>query len=199
MALPKQLFSELHSGKRWGLAATASACICLLWFAYLDRDGCWFYWRGTSALTIFVFPWLWFLALFGLKTKGRLILVVCTLLGSVFLPPVHTVHIVAAESSAVARLRSLHSDVETYRFEQHLSGYPRTLPNVEAARQVQKDYRFEYLPTVSSDGTIASYVITATPIRRSCGCARSFTIAEDGRFYYTMQDRAAATSDQLLQ
>src|SRR6266496_354321 len=197
MAIPKHLPSSSRAGKRWGLAAASSACICVLWFAYLDRDGCWLHLHGTRGLTVFAFPWLWLVLLFGLKMNGRFSLVALTLLALLFWPHVDTAHAAAAESRAVGTLRQLRSALESYKVEQHQAAYPRTLPNM-SAYPFQNTYRFEYSPSVSSDGTIVNYVIKATPARRSCGCTRTFTIVADGRLYYTLEERAATVSDQLL-
>lgn len=199
MASPEHLPSSSRPGKRWGVAATASACICVLWFAYLNRDGCWFYLRGMRGLTVFVFPWLWLLLIFGFRMKGRLVLVVLTLFGLLFWPHIDSVRFAAAESSAVATLRQFRSTLESYKVQQRQPSYPRTLPNVEPAYPLRSTYRFEYVPSVSANGTIGAYIIKATPMRRFCGCTRSFTIGDDGQLYYTLEERAATVSDPLLQ
>jgi hypothetical protein len=198
-AVPEHLSINLRGAKRWGVAAAAGACTCFAWFAYLNRDGCWFYLRGTRGLTVFVLPWLWLLLMFGFRMKGRIVLVFLTLLGVLFWPHIDTVSFAAAESSAVATLRQLRSTVESHEVEQQHPRYPRTLPEMEPAYPLWNAYRFEYVPSVSANGTIDAYIIKATPLRRSCGCIRSFTIAEDGRLYVTLEERAATVSDQLLQ
>ena len=116
MDVPEHLPDSSRSGKRWGLAAVASAGVCVLCFAYLNWDGCWFYWNRARGLAGFALLW-----------------------------------------------------------------------------------RFEYAPSISANGTIGAYAIKATPLRRPCGCARSLTIANDGRLDYTLQERAATASDELLQ
>ncbi len=184
------------SRKRWGVAAAASAGVCVLWFAYLDRDGCWLYLRGTRGLTVFIFPWLWLLLLFGFKVKGKLALVALTLVGLLFWPHIDSVAFAAAESSAVATLREMHSALESSKSK---SSYPRTLPTIDYSYLLRSTYRFEYAPSVAADGTIHTYIIKTTPLRRSCGCFRSFTIADDGRLYCTLEERAATISDPLLQ
>ena len=182
--------------KRWGVAAAASAGVCVVWFAYLNRDGCWLYLRGTRGLTVFLFPWLWLLLLFGFKARGKLALVALTLLGLLFWPHIDSVAFAAAESSAVATLRQMHSALESSKIK---SSYPRTLPTIDFSYPLRSTYRFEYVPSVSTDGTVHAYIIKATPLRRSCGCTRSFTIGDDGRLYYTLEERAATVSDPLLQ
>ena len=198
MDVREHLPSSSHSRKRWGLAAAASACICVLWLAYLNWDGCWFYWNRLRGMAGFAFLWLWLLLLFGLKMKGRFVFVAFTLL-FVFFSQVENSHVAAAESSAVATLREYRSALESYKVEQRQASYPRTLPNIVSAYPLRRAYHFEYTPSVSANGAIDAYVIKATPLRRSCGCARSFTIGDDGLLYYTLQERAATVSDQLLQ
>lgn len=199
MLIPKHLSRGERRGKRWGIAAAASTCICLLWFAYLNRDGCWLYFRGARGLFVFSFPWLWLLLMLGLRIRGRLVLAVLTLFGLLLWPQVDTIKFAAAESSAVATLRQLSSTLESNKVGEQHPSYSRTLPSIEHVYPLWRVYRFEYVPTVSSDGTVDAYVITATPLRRNCGCTRSFTIANDGRLYFTLEERAATVSDELLQ
>jgi hypothetical protein len=198
MDVPEHLPGSSRSRRRWGLAAVASAGVCALWFAYLNWDGCWFYWSRARGLAGFALLWLWLLLLFGLKMKGRFVFVAFTLL-VLFFSQVESSHVAAAESSAVATLREYRSDLESYGVKQQRPSYPRTLPNIMSLYPLRRAYRFEYTPSISADGTINAYVVKATPLRRSCGCARSFTIANDGRLYYTLQERAATASDELLQ
>jgi hypothetical protein len=86
----------------------ASAGVCVLWFAYLNWDGCWFYWNRARGLAGFALLWLWLLLLFGLKMKGRFVFVAFTLL-VLFFSQVESSHVAAAESSAVATLREYRS------------------------------------------------------------------------------------------
>ena len=199
MTGPKRLPKSAHSSKRWGLAAVATAVVCLLWFAYLNRDGCWFYWHGWRGSSVFIAPWLWLTLLVGLKMKGRIVLLAVSVMGLLFLPHIDIAHVAAAESSAVGTLRQLHSALESYKTGQQLQSYPRTLPQIQSSYPLMSAYHFEYVPSVSTAGIVGGYIIEAIPVRRACGCNRSFTIADDGRMYYTLQERAATTSDQLLQ
>ena len=184
--------------KRWGVAAAASVSVCGLWFAYLNWDGCWLFLRGTRGLITFVPFCLWLLLLLGFRVMGRLVLIALTLVGLVFLPHIHGVRVAAAEVSAVGRLRELHSALESYKMENGPSSYPEGLPSVGSAYPLQRTYRFEYVPSRSPNAAIAGYLIKATPQRLHCGCKRSFTIADDGHLYYTLQERAATVSDELL-
>jgi hypothetical protein len=137
--------------------------------------------------------------LFGFKMKARFILVGLTLIGLLFWPHSDRLFVAAAESSAVATLRQLRSTLESRKVEQQQPSYPRTLPHIDSAYPLRSTYRFEYVPSFSANGTIDTYVIRAMPVRRTCGCTRSFTIAEDGRLYYTLEERAATSFDQPLQ
>jgi hypothetical protein len=197
-ARPRATGNPLWS-KRWGVAAALSVGICVLWFVYVNWDGCWLYLRGVRGLVVLVLPCLWLLLLFGFRMKGRVVLLTLTLLGLIIWPPTEVVHVAAAEVSAVGRLRELRSALESHKAKDRESGYPDTLPTVGSAYPLQRLYRFEYAPSFSSTGTIVAYLIKATPARRSCGCTTSFTIADDGRLYYTRQERGATVSDPLLQ
>jgi len=134
-----------------------------------------------------------------LKTKGRIALLLATVLGLLFLPHIDVAQVAAAESSAVGTLRQLRSALESYKVGQHRPSYPRMLPQIQPSYSLKNAYHFEYVPSASTSGIVGGYIIEATPVRRSCGCTRSFTIADDGRTYYTSQDRAATKSDELLQ
>jgi hypothetical protein len=190
-----------HPAKRWFWAATLSAGICLLCFSYLNRDGCWLVLRGLRiALSLFFLPWLWLLLLLGFKTKGRMILIAFTIVGALalFRTTVDSSYIGVAESSAIHRLFQMQAALETYKVEHKEQGYPQNLPNLTSSYPVEKAYRFVYAPSRSPDGTITSYLIQATPLCRPCGCPRSFTITSGGKVYYTLEERAATISDNLL-
>ncbi len=182
--------------KRWGVAAAAGAGVCVLCFGYLNRDGCWLYLRGARGLTVFLFPWLWLSLLFRFKAEEKFVLVALTLIGLLFWPHIDSVAFVAAESSAVANLRQMHSALESSKTK---SSYPRTLPTIHFPYPLRRTYGFEYVPSVSTTGTVHAYIIKATPLRHSCGGTRSFTIGDDGRLFYTLEERAATVWDPLLQ
>jgi hypothetical protein len=199
MTVPEHFSSNLRRGKRWGVAVAASACICLVWFAYLNRNGCWLYLRGTRGLTVFVFPWIWLLLMFGFRTRGRLVLVVLTLFGLLFWPHVDTVSIAAAESTAVATLRQLRAALESRKVEHQHPSYLRTLPNIEPEYPLRRAYRFEYVPSVSANGTIDAYVIKATPVRRSVDVTEASPLRMTVACTTRLKNEGATVSDQLLQ
>jgi len=199
MAVAEESPSRTPAIKRWGIAGAASVCICLPWFTYLNRDGCWLYWRGTRGVIVFASLYLWLFLLFGFKKTGRAVLTGVTLVGLFFYPPGHAHEVAAAESITASTLRQLHSDLESYKAKHQGQTYPRTLPNIETSRVIPSTYRFEYVPSVAENGTIGSYIVKATPLRRWCGCTRSFTLMDDGKLYSTREDRPATISDELLQ
>jgi hypothetical protein len=127
-----------------------------------------------------------------------MILIAFTIVGALLWPTVDTSYVGAAESNAVGRLSQLQTALETYKVEHKEQGYPQNLPNLTSSYPVEKAYRFVYVPSRSPDGTITSYLIQATPLCRPCGCPRSFTITSAGKVYYTLEERAATISDNLL-
>ena len=164
MAKPEHLAARCLPLKRWGMAAAAGLCICALWFAYLDRDGCWLYWRGVRGLALFIFPCLWLTLLFGFRTKGRPVLIAISVIGFLFWPYViNSPKVFPAESSTVATLRHLRSILESYKMGRS-SGYPRTLPHIDSREILSGAYRFEYLPFVSANEMNVYPSKTSTPL-----------------------------------
>jgi hypothetical protein len=104
-----------------------------------------------------------------------------------------------AESAAFQALRQMQSSLSASRAELHQQEYPDTLPSMNLSPYAQKYYRFEYIPRRSANGKIVSYIIQATPARRDCDFHRSFTITDDGRVFWTLEQRAATVSDILYQ
>ena len=102
------------------------------------------------------------------------------------------------ESTAVTALQQLQSSVETGRRENGQEEYPETLSTVKLTDRARKYYQFAYVPSRSVDGKVLHYVIQATPARRECEFHKSFTIAEDGKVYWTLEPRAATLSDMLV-
>lgn len=185
--------------RRWLWGVASSTVVCALWFAYINWDGCWLYWRGAGALFLFVVPWLWLVLFFGFRLKGRIVLLatalVVGLIGILVMPHVDSARVPAIESNAVGLLRTLRSSLEASKSAQ---GYPQVLPRVPYQYGVEKFYRFEYLPTRSPDGAIRSYVLQATPTHAPCGCALSFALTENGALHYTKECRAATPNDPPL-
>jgi len=174
--------------------------ICLLFFAYLNRDGCFLYCSGWRGVGFFLFLALWLLLFLGSRFTGRVILAgLAVLLAFVYEAGGFVGHVAAAESSAVVTLRALRNNLENAKVQHPQQGYPERLPADPPPFRFRPAYRFAYIPTRNMGEAVASYRIEATPVRPMCGCAiRSFTIADDGRIYVTMQKRPATTSDLPL-
>jgi hypothetical protein len=158
---------QYHRAKRWFWAAALSTGTCVLWFRYLNGDGCWLVLRGIRiALTLFFLPWLRLLLLLGFKMKGRIILIAFTIVGtlSLFWTTVDSSYIAMAESSAVGRLVQLQAALETDKVEHKEQGYLQNLPNLTSSYPVEKTYRFVYVPSRLPDGSFTSYLIQATSL-----------------------------------
>jgi hypothetical protein len=185
--------------RRWLLALLAGTFACLLWFAYLNRDGCWLYSRGLRGLLVFVIPWVWIVLLVGLKMKGRAVLLTLTAVGVLLWPHVDVLHVAAAEASAVGTLR--HMQTALGDLERERRAYPDTVAELPTPFPVQRFYLFGYEPVREPDGAVKAYVLTARPVRRSrnCGCARSFAMNADGQVHYTLEDRPATLTDNVLE
>jgi hypothetical protein len=185
--------------KRWLFACLGATVLCFLYFLYANRDGCWVYWARYRILLILAFPWLWLLLMFGLRVKGRLVLLGLTVLIVLFWPHVFFSRVASAEASAIGRLRQLQTSVDEYK-AQHRE-YPETLPNIPSPSpwKPERLYDFTFVPVRSSNGTITSYAIQATPISVRCAPLRSFTATSDKRYFVTSQHRAATASDPQLE
>jgi hypothetical protein len=185
--------------KRWLFACLSSTLLCFLYFLYANRDGCWLYWVGYRILLILALPWIWLLLMFGLRVKGRLVLLGLTILIVLFWPHVFSSRVASAEASAIGRLRQLQTSADEYKAQYRR--YPESLPNIPSPSpwKPERFYNFSFVPVRSSNGTITSYVIEATPTNVRCGCSRSFTATSDKRYFVTSQHRPATASDPQLE
>jgi hypothetical protein len=186
---------------RWTKAAVLAALVTAGLFAFDNGHGCWFFRNQLRDLVLFSFPFAWLLLFFGLRTRGRLILLlvaliaIVTTLGTGFwgMSEMNA----AAEVAAFQALHQMQFGLNTYRVEHQLREYPDTMPSMTLTPSAQKYYRFEYIPSRSASGEILGYTIQATPARRDCEFHRSFTITDDGRVFWTLEPRAAILSDVL--
>jgi hypothetical protein len=155
---------------------------------------------GAKNLVIFAYPFAWLVVFLVLRARWRFALLALTVLVSpTFLMRFGIVEQFAGfESTAVAALQQLQSTLDGSRREDAHGEYPETLPIVKLSDRARKYYRFAYVPIRSADGKVLHYVIQATPARRECEFHRSFTIAEDGKVYWTLEPRAATLSDMFL-
>ena len=155
---------------------------------------------GAEGLVVFAYPFAWLLIFFFVRTRWRFVFAALTLLAA----PALSLRLgiveqfAGFESTAVTALQQLQSSVETYRSENGREEYPEALPTVKLDDRARKYYRFAYVPSREANGKILHYVIEATPARRECEFHRSFTIAEDGKAYWTLEPRAATPSDMLV-
>jgi hypothetical protein len=183
--------------RRWLWSAAISLVICAAWFGYgMRTDRCWMYSR-YQLLNTFLTVWVWLLLLFGLRLKGRLLLLGLSVTLAMFWPHVDSMPLAAAQAGAVGRLRQLHEAVESYKSKQHY--YPDKLPQVSSTWPAEKHYRFELVPSRSADGSIVDYLIEAVPRYYPCAAMRSFSVASDGRIFYTPEPRPATEKDEVLQ
>jgi hypothetical protein len=190
----------VRSSMSWRKAIAWSALGTAMLFGLLNWRGCWLFMYGAEGLVVFAYPFAWLLIFFLVRTRWRSVLVALTLLAA----PALSLRLgiveqfAGFESTAVTALQQLQSSVETCRKEKGQEEYPEALPAVKLDDRARKYYRFAYVPSRSTDGKILHYVIQATPARRECEFHRSFTIAEDGKAYWTLEPRAATTSDMLV-
>lgn len=145
-------------------------------------------------LTLAALAWFW-LALFLLfGNRGRSILVVCSILAFLLTPTFIRVPVGAREADTVKRLRELMQSIDSYQKAHPLEGYPSTL-----ADSSQVAYKIAYQVFRSTPAHPADhFLIQATPLWPECGYARSFTAADDGEIHYTLEMRAANTTDPII-
>lgn len=196
----KRAVSPIRSGLSLPKAIAWSALLTALLFGVLDRHGCWLFMYGAERLVVFAYPFAWLVLFLVLRTRWRFVLVAVTLLIAPALSLRFGIveQFAGFESTAVTTLRQLQSSVETSRKENKQDEYPETLPTVKLTDRAQKYYQFKYVPSHSGDEKVLHYVIQATPARRECEFHRSFTIAEDGKVYSTLEPRPATVSDRLV-
>jgi len=79
-------------------------------------------------------------------------------------------------------------------------GYPSTLPSFASGNYSLPQYfQFRYLTSRSKPGgPVDGFLIQVTPVWRQCGFIRSFTATNNGQIYYTLEERAATTTDKRL-
>lgn len=192
--------NPVRSGMSWPRAVAWSALVTALLFGLLNWRGCWLFMYGAEGLVVFVYPFAWLLVFLVLRTRWRFVLVALTVLAAAALSMRFGIveQFAGFESTAVTALQQSQSSLEAYRSQNQREEYPETMPTVKLTDAARKYYRFTYVPIRSEDGKVLHYLIQATPARRECGFHRSFTIAEDGKVYWTLEPRAATPSDMLV-
>ena len=150
-------------------------------------------------MILFVHVFIWLVAFFALAIIWRTVLLIATLIVLVPLVGLRGVgeSNAAPESAAVHALHEINSTLQRPNGEKP-EMYPDILPMVALSPLARKFCRFEYVPRRSADGMIHSYFIEAIPAHQGCGLQRSFTITSDNKVFWTLEPRAATTSDTLL-
>jgi hypothetical protein len=189
----------IRSRLTWGKVFAFAALRTLLIFLVLNWAVCWFFRYGAHSLAAFLYPFAWLVLFFSVRARWRISLLLVTIPALILFANGRwgTVESNAgAEAAAFKALKDMHSAVISFR-TQHQQGYPETFPPIEPSSHSSKFYVFSYVPRRSDKGEVVGYQIEATPARRDCDFHRSFTIVEDGRIYWTLEPRAATTSDNL--
>jgi hypothetical protein len=173
-----------------------------LFFSLFCLAPCYAYWQARHIALFLGIPPLLTLMLFGLRSKGRLILPLCAFFAAFIAlgPHWNPIPLAAAEANAVRTLSQMQARLEADKINNSERGFASDLPAIPTKFPVQRFYRFDYLPDRSSEGTIQSFRIAATllPRARSCGCIRNFLITSDGNVRYTMENRPANTDDAIV-
>lgn len=191
--------SVIRSRMSWPQAMVWGALSTPVLFAIVNWKGCWLFRHDFRDLLDFIFVFAWLALFFAIRARLRLLLLFVTILVILTDTRFGMVEMnAAAESSCVQALHQMQSSLGAYRIEHQQQGYPAAMPRVKLSSTAEKFYRFEYVPNRLVSGTIAGYLIQATPARRDCDFHRSFTITDDGRVFWTLEPRAAMLSDAIL-
>jgi len=192
---------HLHSPYAWMWASIWSAAFTLIFMRTLYVDRCFGLVTGTRLVwTTGIVAWMCLFVFFLLNNRGRLVLLPCLLVGYFLRPEVFRVRFAAAEASTISTLQQLTRSADAYKNSHPLEGYPSSLPKFQSGNYpIQKSFRFEYVTLQSRQGGPADgYLIKAIPVFRECGFLRSFTASSDGHIYYTLEERAAMTTDKAI-
>jgi hypothetical protein len=192
--------SGVRSKSSFGKALLWAGLVAVLLFAPFDWNGCGFFRRGATELVHFGFTFAWFVIFFALRLKWRFLLLVVTLPVLLYFFGLRGVpeENAGPEAAVVGGLRQIQAGVETYRRE-HQQQHPESLASMPISAFAQKFYTYEYVPRRDATGRIVGYLVRATPKRRDCDFPSSFAIADDGKVFYTLEPRAAATTDKILE
>lgn len=112
----------------------------------------------------------------------------------------------ARESSALSGVKKINDCAASFAQAHSEQGYPRSLSamgpagtgclNKEAVGGQKNGYKFHYAPgPPDATGRIATYSITAGPMRYGSSGSRSFFSDESGHIHYTYEDRPATAED----
>jgi hypothetical protein len=196
----RQAIFHLRSRLRWSRVFLWAGLFAVVLFTPLDWSGCGSFRHGAVELLHFVYVFSWFVIFFALRWRWRLLILVVTVPVVLVFFGLHGVpdENAGPEAAAVAGLRQIQNSLQTYRSE-HQQDFPASLASVRLLPYAQKFYKYEYVPSRDKSGEIVGYVVQAMPRRRDCDFYLSFTIADDGRVFYTYQPRAATKADKILE
>lgn len=200
IGVERQNDSYIRSKLSWTKVVSWAVLAAVLVFLPFDWNGCGFFRHGAREVLHFGYAFAWLVIFLALRTRWRLLLLVVTI------PPVFLffgLHGIAEENAgpeaaAVSGLRQIQTSVEAYRRE-HQQEFPESLPSTPLPAYQQKFYKYEYVPSRDTTRKLVGYVVQATPTRRDCDFYISFTIADDGKVFYTFEPRAATTADKVLE
>lgn len=201
MSLPNaEKDPTIRSGLSWGKVFAFAGLGTLLLFVALNWGGCWLFRYGPHNLPLFLYPFAWLVLFLSLRARWRVPLLLVTVPALILFANGRWGIVesnAAAEAAAFQALKQMHSGLIALRAQHDNQGYPESLPSIENAPYAKKFYIFSYIPRRSAKGEVIGYQIVATPARRDCDFHRSFTIVDDGRIFWTLEPRAATTSDNL--
>jgi hypothetical protein len=185
----------------WLKALLYGAVVTPSVFLFVNWKGCWLYEHNLRDLTVFTYVFAWVVLFCVVRVQWRVILTAITVLGLIPAIGLHGPYErhAAAESATVEALRKMHSSLGIFREQHPDQGYPSQLPKVDLSQLAQKYYQYKYLSIRSAEGKTNNYTIESTPTRRTCDFYYSFTLADDGRIFYTAEPRAATSSDRVVE
>jgi hypothetical protein len=166
---------------------------------HLIKDHCWFFVKGAGSIIASAsLLFAWFVVFLMLKRRDRIIFAILSLLIFAIAPLEPGSPVAAAKSRAANLLRITMARLEEQRSAAQKSAYPPTLV-IETRGYEERYYRYAYVPIRSHpDSTIDDFLLTARPRRYGCGSFASFTVASDGKFHMTKEDREANKNDPTL-
>jgi len=197
----RQQDSSIRSTFSWTRVVLWAGLVAAVLFGPSDWSGCGFYRHGAREFLHFAYVFGWLLIFFWLRMKWRLLLLCFTI---PFLLTFYGLNGIQEENAgpeavAVSELKQIRIEFQDYRHEQQQEAYPESWRPAIKLRDASKFYKFEYVPRRDASGKIVSYLVQATPVRRDCDFYVSFTIADDGKVFYTHEPRVATTGDRFLE
>jgi len=143
--------------------------------------------------------WVPLFLLFWLPNRGRLLLLVSLFAAYLLFPHVYSIPAAPVEARAIRELREMAGALQMRRKQNPAAGYPLELPQ-KPSGYLEERFKVTYRPLRSRpDGVNDKFLLEATSPWRKCGLYRSFTATENGRIYFTLEDRPATEADGCLE